>query len=272
MRVLLVSVNREKMPCPVFPLGLAYIGRALRDAGQSVETVDLCFSRDVQIGLEDVIRQFQPEVIGLSLRNLDNLTYPNPISYLKEVEEIVRICRHLTPAKLILGGSGFSLAPEELLQYCDVDYGIVGEGEEAFVQLLRSLEGKLPLSPSPHLLIKGGPFPPSAIGARVSPIPIPDRASLNARRYQEEGGMINLQTKRGVPFPVSTALTPCWKGRRFDSAASPRSLKRSPASLRNRGWITFISLMTSSIILPLLRRPCVARWQRGASRSNGAHL
>ena len=108
MNVLLVSVNREKMPAPVFPLGVAYIAKALRDAGHSVKTVDLCFSQDARRELEEVAQQFEPGVIGFSLRNLDNLTYPKSISYLNEVEEVVRTCRHITPAKLIVGGSGAS--------------------------------------------------------------------------------------------------------------------------------------------------------------------
>ena len=144
MKVLLVSVNREKMPSPVFPLGLAYIARALREAGHSVEAIDLCFSEDVQQELEGVLQRFQPQVIGLSLRNLDNLTYPNPISYLKEVEEIVQICRRLSPAKRVIGGSGFSLAPQELLAHLDIDFGIVGEGEESFDSTLKISGGRHP--------------------------------------------------------------------------------------------------------------------------------
>jgi len=213
MNVLLVSINREKMPSPVFPLGVAYITRALRDAGHFVKTVDLCFSRDAPRELEEVIRQFEPGVVGLSLRNLDNLTYPKSISYLNEVEEVVRTCRHITPAKLIVGGSGFSLAPGEFLRHFDIDFGIVGEGEEMIIQLLRSLEGNLPLPVSPHLLIRGNPFSSSLKGARVSRISSPDRASLNVRRYLEEGGMMNLQTKRGCPFSCIYCTYPLLEGK-----------------------------------------------------------
>jgi len=64
MKVLLLSVNCEKMPSPVFPLGLAYIVRALREAGHSVQTLDLCFSQDVLRDLERVCVEFRPDVIG----------------------------------------------------------------------------------------------------------------------------------------------------------------------------------------------------------------
>ena len=78
MKILLISVNRERMPFPVFPLGLAYIAMALRKEGHQVEVMDLCFSQEISIDLNQTLHQFQPDLIGISLRNLDNLTYPNP--------------------------------------------------------------------------------------------------------------------------------------------------------------------------------------------------
>jgi hypothetical protein len=93
MKILLISVNREKMPFPVFPLGLAYIAMALREEGHQIEVMDLCFSQEISIDLNQTLHQFQPDLIGISLRNLDNLTYPTSVSYLQEVEEVVGICR-----------------------------------------------------------------------------------------------------------------------------------------------------------------------------------
>ncbi len=139
MRILLISVNRERMPSPVFPLGLAYLAGVLRDGGHPVEVIDLCFSKDVLSDVREAIQRFQPGLIGFSLRNLDNLTYPTSVSYLGEAEEIIRVCRRSSSARLVIGGSGYSLAPRELLQHFDVDFGIIGEGEEILIQLTRSL-------------------------------------------------------------------------------------------------------------------------------------
>jgi hypothetical protein len=44
MRVLLVNPNREHLPDPVFPLGLAYVAGALRQAGRDVSVADLSFA------------------------------------------------------------------------------------------------------------------------------------------------------------------------------------------------------------------------------------
>jgi len=215
MRILLISVNRERMPYPVFPLGLAYIIRALREAGHEMEVMDLCFSQEVSADLNDTLHRFRPDLIGISLRNLDNLTYPTSVSYLKEVEEVIGICRRSSSSRLVIGGSGFSLAPKEILQYLDVDFGIVGEGEDIFPQLVRSLERGDPISPSHCLLVKEKPFLHSIEGARVSPIRGPDRDLFQTKRYLEEGGMGNIQTKRGCPFSCIYCTYPLLEGKRI---------------------------------------------------------
>jgi radical SAM superfamily enzyme YgiQ (UPF0313 family) len=213
MKILLISANRERMPSPVFPLGLAYIARALREEGHQIEVTDLCFSQEVSVDLNNTLHQFRPDLIGISLRNLDNLTYPTSISYLKEVQEVIAICRRSSSSRLVIGGSGYSLLPKELLQQLDVDFGIVGEGEEIFPQLVKGLEkGDLVFS-SPCLLIKEKPFPDSIEGARVSPILSPDRGLFQTKRYLEEGGMGNVQTKRGCPFSCIYCTYPLLEGR-----------------------------------------------------------
>jgi radical SAM superfamily enzyme YgiQ (UPF0313 family) len=213
MKILLISVNRERMPYPVFPLGLAYIAKTLREEGHLIEVIDLCFSQDVVRDLKNVLQRFEPDWVGISLRNLDNLTYPTSISYLKEVEEVVQVCRQSSRSKLVIGGSGFSLAPKELLQCLNVDFGIIGEGEEVFLQLVRGIERDDPISPSPYLLIKEKPFTHSIEGARVFPIQSPDRSLFETHRYLEEGGMGNIQTKRGCPFSCIYCTYPLLEGK-----------------------------------------------------------
>ena len=201
------------MPYPVFPLGLAYLVRALRDEGHTTEVLDLCFSQDPSVELKETLRRFQPEWIGLSLRNLDNLTYPTSVSYLKEVGEVIQVCRQASSAKLILGGSGYSLAPQELINYLDIDFGIIGEGEEVLLNLINSFEKGVSISPSPHLLIKGAPLPDLIGGAKVLPIKTPDRSLFETRRYLEKGGMGNIQTKRGCPFSCIYCTYPLLEGK-----------------------------------------------------------
>jgi len=78
MRVLLVSANTEKINMPVLPLGLACVAEATRNAGHDVKLVDLMDQQNTRIVLKDAVDGFQPEVIGISVRNIDNQCMENP--------------------------------------------------------------------------------------------------------------------------------------------------------------------------------------------------
>jgi hypothetical protein len=82
MRVLLVSANREHLPDSIFPLGLAYITPAVKNAGHHVEVADLCFGRYPLVDLRRQVGRFKPDVIGLSLRNVDNAAYPRTMEWI----------------------------------------------------------------------------------------------------------------------------------------------------------------------------------------------
>jgi radical SAM superfamily enzyme YgiQ (UPF0313 family) len=212
MRILLISANRERMPYPVAPLGLAYIAKALTAAGHDCRAIDLCFSSDIEHDLHQIVEDFPPDVIGISLRNLDNLTYPPSISYLPELEETIAIVRRLTAAPIVIGGSGFSLAPLPLMQRLDADFGIVGEGEGSMMGLVQRLAQGASPDAIPGVLIKGK-------DAFLSPLPLdafgtPDRSALDNKRYFQEGGMANIQTKRGCPFKCIYCTYPLLEGRR----------------------------------------------------------
>ena len=212
MRILLISVNRERMPYPVAPLGLAYIAGALKQGGHDVRAIDLCFSTAIEHDLTQIVGDFSPEAIGISLRNLDNLTYPSSLSYLPELEETAAIVRRLTPASLVIGGSGFSLAPVPLVRRVDLDFGVIGEGEESMTELVGRLEEGASPQGIPGVLIKGeaGFVPPQPLASFHAP----DRSILDNERYLKEGGMANLQTKRGCPFGCIYCTYPLLEGKR----------------------------------------------------------
>lgn len=212
MRILLISVNRERMPYPVAPLGLAYIAGALKQAGHDVRAVDLCFSTAIEDDLTQIVEDSHPDAIGISLRNLDNLTYPSSLSYLPELEETAAIVRRLTPAPLVIGGSGFSLAPLPLMQRVDLDFGVVGEGEESMAELVGRLEEGVSPQGIPGVLIKGEKrfVPPQPLASFHAP----DRSILDNARYLKEGGMANLQTKRGCPFDCIYCTYPLLEGKK----------------------------------------------------------
>src|SRR4030043_668666 len=98
MRVLLISPNMEKLPDPVAPLGVAHLSSALKFHGHEVKCLDLCFEENSEEALAQSILDFSPEAIGLSLRNIDNVAYPDTVSYLPFYKKMIERCRELSSA------------------------------------------------------------------------------------------------------------------------------------------------------------------------------
>ncbi|MBU8891296.1 MAG: radical SAM protein [Bacteroidales bacterium] len=146
-RVLLINSNTETAPYPVAPLGIALVASSLKSRNE-VEIFDFTFnSTDSLISF---IKEFKPDYIGIGLRNIDNVTMRNCKWYLEEIRNnIINPVKENFRIPLIIGGSGFSIAPHQIFEYFDVDYGIVGEAEEIFPKLLLEIdsgEGKVELA------------------------------------------------------------------------------------------------------------------------------
>jgi hypothetical protein len=101
MRVLLVSPNRVHLPDPVFPLGLSYIASALRKHEHKVRIIDLCFSEHMDSDIHKTICDFQPDVIGMSLRNVDDVCYPKQHSYIEEYRTTIDTTRPMVSAQAL---------------------------------------------------------------------------------------------------------------------------------------------------------------------------
>ncbi|MEJ2039738.1 MAG: hypothetical protein P8X55_12525, partial [Desulfosarcinaceae bacterium] len=68
---------------------------------------------------------------------------------------MVAFCRAGACAPIVLGGAGYSIFPERVLDYTGADLGIQGEGEQAFVSLLERFQASAPLANVPGLFIRG---------------------------------------------------------------------------------------------------------------------
>src|SRR5262249_27973588 len=201
MRLLLVSANQERSPDPVAPLGVCYVATAAADAGHEVTVLDLCFSTDVCGDVSAAVVSGRPDVIGISLRNVDNCAYPDTVAYLPHYREVVAACRASSAAPLVLGGSAFTTMPAHFLGALDVPSGIVGEGEVAIVELLARLADREAAHDLGGLALRDVHTGAVTI---TSPTWLPsldtiraDRRWIDNQQYFERGGMGNLQTKRG---------------------------------------------------------------------------
>ena len=212
-RVLLVNINRYAQPYPVYPLGLAYVEGALRTAGHTTRIWDALADTTA---LEEIVAEFKPDFIGLSLRNIDTVQCLNPHSFVPELVECCRRLRAVTSAPLILGGSGFSIFPKELFVLTGVDYGIAGEGEQPLVALMAALRTGSAPEEIPGVVCRSTAGSVSAAPCRLSGVfsgvPYHDPRVLQA--YAQHGSLPGIQTQRGCPLKCCYCTYPVIEGRR----------------------------------------------------------
>jgi len=197
MKILLLSPNILTVPAPVYPIGLDYVAGILSDR-HAVKIVDLNEKSGME-RLAVVIRDFAPHLIGLSLRNVDNLEALKQESYVEGFQRLIAAIRRMTPALIVLGGSGFTIFPAELMEALDADYGIIGDGEQ-FALLVAALETEGNATSIPGVISRGQPFAEGPVSREVTFRRRFDMHSPHVNYYLSHGGTLNLQTKRGCPY------------------------------------------------------------------------
>jgi anaerobic magnesium-protoporphyrin IX monomethyl ester cyclase len=204
-RVLLVSTNRERAPQPVVPNGVACVASALAHAGHDVRVLDLCFVRDPIRAARDAARAFAPDVIGVSVRNIDNSDLIALRHYTPEAAAVTQALRGAAPrASVIAGGAAFGVAPAALTDALDVDWAVAGDGERATVALIDALAAAHDPGDVPGLVRRDGAgtrlIPPGGEGSLDT---LPDMRVqdwIDLRAYQRHGATVPIQTKRGCVF------------------------------------------------------------------------
>ncbi|GKT29336.1 hypothetical protein ADUPG1_001154, partial [Aduncisulcus paluster] len=87
------------------------------------------------------LAEAKPDYAGISIRNVDNVdsftSHTN--KFIHKAKLIVNVVKE-TGIPVIAGGAGFSLLPEEILDFTGADYGVIGEGERKMVELIARLE------------------------------------------------------------------------------------------------------------------------------------
>lgn len=236
MRVLLISANTETRPDPVFPIGAACMAGVAAAHGHEVSTLDLCFVEGPHRAVTGAVAMHAPDVIGLSLRNLDSSSYPQNTSYIDDYRAILRSLRACSDAPVVLGGAGFTVMPQTIMEYLGADFGVVGEGELAFPWLLERLERREAVATTPEYRcepVPGGGIcvHPSARIARLDATGIPAREHFDSHQYYERGGALNIQTKRGCYFECVFCSYPLIEGAKV-RMRSPAAVVDEMAELR----------------------------------------
>lgn len=206
-KVFLISSNVTQAPYPVYPLGMAMVASDLAANGHEVVQWDYLAEGESMEKLKAVLTERSPEVVGICIRNIDNCNYTNSTAYTDFYREIVGLVRSLTTSPVVLGGPGYSLFPETLLKAVGGDYGIAGEGEGIFATLVSEIVSGRSTG-LPKILRTTRPVTGDEIGT-------PDRNASYVDYYIKNGGMMNIQTKRGCPLKCAYCSYPALEGKSY---------------------------------------------------------
>jgi radical SAM superfamily enzyme YgiQ (UPF0313 family) len=204
-RILLVSANRERAPQPVVPNGVACVASALDAAGHDVRVADLCFTRDPYAAVRRAARAFHPDVVGISVRNIDNSDAIALRHYTPEQAGLLGALREAAPhAHMIAGGAAFGVAPEPLFRELGVDFAVAGDGERATVSLVGELAAGRAPGAIPGTVRRAGDrivMTPPGGEARLDELPHARMHHwLDLSAYERRGATVPIQTKRGCVF------------------------------------------------------------------------
>ena len=210
---MLTLINTNRMLPLIGPVGLDYIAGAIKQENINVDVLDLALSQDPAKSIKEYFAVKQPELVGISFRNVDDCFWPKAEWFVPGLKDTIENIRTLTNAPIVIGGVGFSVFSRQIVEYTGVDFGIRGDGEKAITALLRQLSGPKNFSDVPGLIWqKDGriycnqPSWPDQISLTTQ------RNSIDNLSYFKQGGQCGVETKRGCNRKCIYCADPLAKG------------------------------------------------------------
>lgn len=196
MRFLIINPYYSISETPSPPLGLAYIAAALEREGVEVKILDLVvfpYSRQL---LESVLKNFAPHIVGTTAVTM---TFDNAINVIRDVKSID------TSIFTVMGGPHVTFCAEETMSlFPELDFIVLGEGEETIVELAGALNESRDVSGIEGIVFRGKSGivdnRPRKTRIDVDSLPLPSRHLLPLGRYRALGMPVSMTTSRGCPF------------------------------------------------------------------------
>ncbi len=196
-RILLLNLNSFSTP-PVPPIGLEYLVGSLRDRGHEVRIVDLHGSDDLTGDTLTAADDFKPLAVGITIRNLDTALRESSFFFLPELKPVVKALKE-KGLHVILGGSGFSIAPDMCMSYLGADAGVIGPGEEALCDIMEALSDSKDVRGVLDGWLRGAdPYRVHVRGRDV-----------DLKAYERAGGIAGFETHKGCSHSCSYCVEAC---------------------------------------------------------------
>ena len=205
MKVLLIQSHTGRKDFGiVYPIGLAYLAAVLTTEPyhHEVKIYDPNLEDAPYDKLAELIHIFQPDAVGISQRNIDTTNLRDLYVHWKTLQPTFQLIRRLVPEAItIVGGSGYSLFPEQIMHSVpEIDFGVFREAEESLPELLNHISNPetvpgIYYRKNGKILFSG----PRGLPA-FAQIPLPRHDLTNIERYFGRLPAIGVQSRRGCPL------------------------------------------------------------------------
>jgi radical SAM superfamily enzyme YgiQ (UPF0313 family) len=264
MRILLINSNRFRHPWPVIPFGLCSVAASLTSAGHEIKVLDLCFSKRPALAIATAVMEFQPALVGISIRNIDNGTGYKTVFLLEETRrEVIIPCRDHFSGPIVIGGPAVSINTEEVLELLDLRYAVRGDGEQSMVEIARKVELGQRVSGISGLAVRENgkvvETNPPARSQDLDQLPVvrPHRF-IDIRPYRQFDSPLQVQTKRGCSLHCVYCTYNKVEGRRY-RLRSPDRVAGDIGELVKETGVNHIEFTDSTFNIPLDHSKAVLR-------------
>ncbi len=249
MKVLLVQAYLGGKESPVFPLGLACIASTIPH--HEVKIFDPNTANNPFIHLKTISLEFDPAIVGISLRNIDSTNKNEVVFYYQWLKDIIAVILSSCSAKIILGGSGFSMFAREIMEREPaIDFGVYLEGEDVFSKLLDNLDTPHTV---PSLFYRHGNevhFSGKAPPVNINNTPLPAWDVLSVDPYYRGRDAIGVETKRGCALGCIYCVYGFLNGRQYRLKHAERVVDEIEFLIKEHD-ITHFTFVDSTFNVPL---------------------
>lgn len=130
-KIILIQPNfKALIVAPI--LGIGYLGAVLKKAGHQVKIIDSLSRRDSYFSLQRLIREEEPDIVGLTTMTI----------CFQETIETIRKIKEVSDCTILIGGSHVTALPGISLKCTEADFALIGECESTIVELINRIERK----------------------------------------------------------------------------------------------------------------------------------
>ncbi|MDD5032964.1 MAG: radical SAM protein [Candidatus Pacebacteria bacterium] len=187
---------------PMPPLGLMYVSSYLKNSAKEkhqIKILDCQLEKINHKHLKKIISEETPDIFGITATSFSLLAALRAAEIMREIRP---------ETKIVLGGPHVHIYPAETLSLKEIDFIVLGEGEETFTEFVDNVD-----QPENFYKIKGFGFKKDGevvINEQREPIkdldtlPFPDRRFLPYEKYESvisrKTPITTMFSSRGCPF------------------------------------------------------------------------